>query len=242
MRSNHSKRVLRYSPLGVWLITATITACTTSALGAELRQPGDDDKKSARAMQRGKRAHGGPGGPGGRSGHGGPPALWKKMSEQDRTRIQNFLEEHFPKMYLELERLQESHPERYARRIRRVVPDMWHMMEVLQSHPQRGQLMIQERRLDMDIWRVARRHRASDDVDKQSGLQAKMRELCEQVFDCRHRRRELQIQELETRIIELKQRHAQAAGLREKLIEQEVKERLDKPFPRRGMRDDPPHP
>lgn len=160
---------------------------------------------------------------------GPPPGLWRRMSEPERQRVVEFVEEHFPRLYIELEGHKERKPQAFARQMKRVVPEMLRLMEMMETHPERGTLMIQERRIDMEIRRVAQQYRSARKEGKRSRLRNKMRDLCAQAFDCRHRRRELEIRELEGRLEELKQRHAQAAEMRRKLIEQQVKARLDRP-------------
>jgi hypothetical protein len=158
------------------------------------------------------------------------------MTDAEREKVLAFMEEHFPKMYLEVERQKDRNPDRYDRRMQRVVPEMRHLMEMMETRPEHGVLIIKERRLDMEMRRLAGRYRSAEDEDKRAQLRRRMHELCTQAFDARQQRREIQIRELEARITELHERHAQADQVREKLIEQEVKERLDRPMPhkRRG--------
>lgn len=187
---------------------------------------GDSGPHRRGQAERGKR--------GGQGGPGGPPQLWSHLSDDDRTRVREFLAEHFPKMHLELERLRDVRPERYLRRMRRVVPEMWHLMDQLETRPQLGLLTIQERRIDMDMWRLARRFRSTDDAKEQDALRSELTNLARQAFDCRHKRRDLQIGEMESRLTELKQRQTQSAKLRDQLIDQEVKDRLERRMPRQG--------
>jgi hypothetical protein len=160
-----------------------------------------------------------------------PPGFWRRMPPQERARLEAFVEEHFPRLYLELERHKDRKHKDMPRRIRRIMPEMLRLMEAMETHPELGTLMIQERRIDMDLHRLVRQYRTCEKEEKRARLRKQVHERCARAFDIRHQRREIEIRGLEVRIEELKQRHAQAAEMRKKLIEREVKTRLDRPVP-----------
>ena len=248
----------RRAPMRAWVVTlVAFGLCAQMALAtmAECMQPGPppEDRPESREPAEGLEASPPPRdeaplpenrlpafGPRPGRGHrsGPPPGLWRRMSEPERQRVVEFIEEHFPRLYIELERHKERKPQAFARQMKRVVPEMLRLMEMMEVHPERGTLMIQERRVDMEIRRAAQQYRSARKEEKRSRLRDRMRDLCGQAFDCRHRRRELEIRELEGRLEELKQRHDQAAEMRKKLIEQQVKERLDRPAPRPAKADE----
>ncbi|MFQ5590674.1 MAG: hypothetical protein ACE5HE_05900, partial [Phycisphaerae bacterium] len=143
--------------------------------------------------------------------------------------MESFMQEHFPTMYLELERLKERHPQRFRRRMGRIAPEIRRIMELMENHPERAALMIQARRLDVDMRRLAGRYRHAEDEQTRKRVRKEFRELCGRAFDSRHKLRAIEIRELEARIAELKSRHDEAALMREKLIEQMLRERLDSP-------------
>jgi hypothetical protein len=151
------------------------------------------------------------------------------MTDEERSVVKAFIEERFPRMYVELERLEEHSPERYARRMARIAPEMRRLMEILDTDPERGTLMIQERQQDIMLRFIARRYRSAEDPEDQAKLHGRARELAEKLFDVRHQRQALEIRELETRLDELKGRHEQAAQMRDQLIERELTDLLDGP-------------
>lgn len=163
---------------------------------------------------------------------GGPPPLWSRLSEEERGEVQAFMLEHFPRMYEEMERLQERNPERYQHRMMRLAPEMRGLMDQMAINPERGGLMIEERRLDLEIRMLSGRVRRADNPDLER-VRERMHDLCTRQFDVRHRRREMEIHELEARIGELRQRHAEAARMRDQIIEKAVNDRMefDEPFP-----------
>jgi hypothetical protein len=171
-----------------------------------------------RVRRKGERRRGGP-----------PPGLWHRLSEEERAAIAAFVEERFPMMFLELERVRMRHPQRFERRMRRIAPEMREMMELMETHPERGALRIQERRLDIQKRHVASRYRSTDDPQKRERLREEFRRLCAESFDCRHQRRAIEIRELEARIKEFRQRHEEATRTRNRFIDREVRRRLGDP-------------
>ncbi len=161
-----------------------------------------------------------------------PPALWGRLSEQERQDVRSFVEENFPRMYVELERLKRNNPQRYQKRMQRVAAGVGELMEVMAISPERGELMLQERRLDMEIRYLSTRYKSVKNKEKREKIRKQMRELCANSFDCRHKRRAIQIREFEAKLGGLKQRHKEAQKMREQLITEEVKNRLENPGPR----------
>ena len=52
------------------------------------------------------------------------------MSEQERKAVLNFLEEHFPKLAVDMDQLQQSAPRRYEQRMNRVAGEMRRLMDI----------------------------------------------------------------------------------------------------------------
>jgi len=173
-----------------------------------------------------------------RPGAGGP--LGNRLDPAQRELLRRFIEEHFPQMHVELERLRSEDPQKFMMRMRRIAPEMRRTMEVMEHDPERGALMIHERRLDMDLRRLARRYRHAQGDAQRERLRQRFREVCEEAIDCRHRRRAMEIRELEERITELKQRHAEADRLRDRLVREMVEERLERGERRPGSPDGAP--
>lgn len=166
-----------------------------------------------------------------------PPGLWRRLNENEREHVQSFVEENFPRMFLELERLKNRSPERYERRMARVAIGMRELMEVMEISPERGELMLQERQLDMEIRYRVTQYRRTKGEGKRARIRRELTQLCNEAFECRHRRREFQIRELEARLQGLHRRHEQQMVMREQLIAQEVRNRLNEPgnFDRRNF-------
>ena len=162
-------------------------------------------------------------------GPGPPRALWQRMTKPEQARMMTFVEEHFPRMYLELDGAKKNQPKRFAKRMGRIAPEMRRVMETMEVQPERGALMIQDRRLDIEMRRLARQYRVADDDESKSRLRQKLQDASGKAFDCQQQRRAMDIRELEARISELKQRHEEATQMREELVEQSVNERLDMP-------------
>ena len=148
------------------------------------------------------------------------------MTEEERQEVERFVEERFPRMFVELQRIKERRPQRFERRMSRVAPEILHIMEMMELNPERGALLIQERQLDIEMRQVTSKCRFAKGEQKGRRLRGRLRGLCERAFDCRHQRQMLEIRELEARLAELLNRLEESAAMREQLITQEVKERL----------------
>ena len=242
--------------------TVGILSCTTSYAQPEpgmrprppeLVRAGDDRAdKPVPSEQRGKMmpperlgpprfGQGRPGLP----GPGGRPRPWGEVPEPERDQIQRFIEEHFPRMYVELQRLKSGDEPRYMRRMTHIAPPMRQIMEAMRTDPQRGALMIRERQLDFEIRQtVAQYHQAEDEAAKER-IRAHLEEVCGKVFDCRSERRQMEVRELEARLTELQTRLSESEKMRPALIRQRASELLERPAPRPGGeegRDGPPRP
>lgn len=257
-----TKRQLTNSriPIGVMIIAIAITMTQTVVIAQDerpWRKPaGETEVDPPRRRDRpdfgperlreGRRrgpdhpgAFEGPGGPGGprRRGAGPPMGRWEELSEVQRQHVERFIEEHFPSLFLELQRLKEHNPQQYARRMMRIGPRMLGLADLARSDPQRGHLAIRERQLHLQIREIARDFRRSSEDQDRRRLRKRVHELCADVFDCQLDRRALEVSELEARLAELKGRLAESKRMREELITQRVKEVLEAP-PRRGPPND----
>ena len=154
---------------------------------------------------------------------GPPPGLWSRMRKAERKRVMDFVKDRFPLIYDELGRLRARSPERFERRMRRMVPEMLRLMELLEVDPERARLAIKERVLDLKIRRQVQRLRKTRDEGERDEIEKGLRDLTEQAFENRLQRRELEIRDLQARIAELRDRLDEAREDREELIEMEIK-------------------
>lgn len=159
----------------------------------------------------------------------GPP-MWNRLSEEERERIREFMRLNFPGVFEELEQMRQERREQFEKRIRRVIPDMWELMDLMEIDPQRGQLMIKERRIDMDLRRLGAKFRMSKDEADKERVQKEMSDLGQQAFEVRHQREALEIQDIESRLQELKDRHTAAEEDRDQWVEDHVRQRMEQPF------------
>ncbi len=155
-----------------------------------------------------------------------PPGLWHRMNDEERQAVSEFLAEHLPKMYEQLENLRNRKPQAYQKRMSRVAPEARRLMELLETAPEMASLIIQERRLDLMIRQASNRYRRASGSDQRNRLRTQMRDYCAQAFDLRTNRRAIEIRELESRLNELQSRHRESLGLRDKIIDRNVRDHL----------------
>ncbi len=208
-------------------------ARTAREVSDEGREPPDlDDDESPRPGRWGHPPEGRP------RGMMGGPRRWQLWPEAERKQVESFMEESFPRLYVELQRLHDAEPARYARRMTMIGPQMRKIMETLRSDPRLGAVMIRERQIEMEIRQTAARYRRATDEAAKKRLRVQVEELAGKAFDCRHERRELEIKELEARLTVLKDRLSQAESMRPGLIRQRVSKLLEHPPPEVPLFDD----
>lgn len=239
MNSTYSLKQMMATLLMAWL--GLTTQGTTAFAQRSLEPPPDDGMPPPRHNgDRGAFPDGGPERPGfrggprrgqGRPGESRRPG-WQRMNQKEKEQLHRFAQEHFPRLYEELQRAKDKHPERYQQRMRRMMPELRHLMELSKTHPERAALSIRERRCDMSMRRLARKYRRTEDEAKRQTLRAEIHELATKSFECRHNRRALEISAFETRLEELKERHEEANEMRSRIIRRMVEDRLSERGPK----------
>jgi hypothetical protein len=161
----------------------------------------------------------------------------KKISQQDKKKLRAFVKEHFPRMHEELQRLRDRNPQRAKTRMVHMAAGFLHLMKTMERDPEKGSLMIRERRLDMRLRNMGRQYRRVTENARRDKLETKIRSLCAEAFDLRQSLREMGTRELEARVAELRDRHREASSMRDQLIDRAVRDHLEGPpggGPRRG--------
>ncbi len=154
--------------------------------------------------------------------HGPKTKNWQELGKTQRKEIIKFLRKHFPRMSEELKKLRERNPEAFKRRIRRVIPEVRRVMEMMKVDPERAKLHIQERKLDMQMRHKANLYRKSQDDLDQVKLRKDIDELATQAFDIQLQLRQLEISHLQARMSDLATRLEEARKLRPEMIQQRV--------------------
>lgn len=160
------------------------------------------------------------------------PKPWSDLPEPERRQIERFMEEHFPRMYVELQKLKDRDEVRYARRMTRIAPQMRRIMEAMRTDPQRGALMVRERQIEFEIQQTIARFRSARDDAEKRRIREHLEGLVGKAFDCRNERRQMEVRELEARLSELQTRLSESEKMRPALIRQRVADMLEKPAPK----------
>ena len=161
----------------------------------------------------------------------GRPRPWSDLPEPERRQIERFMEEHFPRMYVELQKLKDGDEVCYARRMTRIAPQMQKIMETIHTDPQRGTIMIRERQIEFEIHQTIARFREAKDDEAKRRIREQLEGLVGKAFDCRNERRQMEVRELEARLSELQARLSESEKMRPALIRQRVEDMLEKPAP-----------
>lgn len=160
-----------------------------------------------------------------RTPHG--PA-WKELSEADRKAVTGFIKEHFPRMDVELDRLKDSAPDRYERRMERVATEMRRLMDLKQKDPKRATALIRERQVSLQLQQMARDYHSADNDEEKVKIRKTVRELAAQEFDNRLERRKMEVHQLETKLAELKDRLMETESVRDDMLDRRTRELLER--------------
>jgi len=197
---------------------------------AQVEEPTPPGRQSGARLES-RTGYGRPGGP-----EFGPPAgrprPWSDLPEPERRQIERFMEEHFPRMYVELQRLKGRDESRYTRRMTRIAPQMRQIMEAMRTDPQRGTLMVRERQLEFEIQQTIARFRSVKNDEGKRRNREHLDDLVGKAFDCQNERRQMEVRELESRLSELRSRLSESEKMRPALIRQRVADMLEKPAPK----------
>ncbi len=158
-----------------------------------------------------------------------PRALaWKELSEADRKAVTNFMQEHFPRMVVELDRLKESSPQKFERRMERVAGEMRRLMDAKDKDPRRATVLIRERQVGLQLQQLAKEYHSAAGDEEKLRIRKAVRELAAQEFDNRLERRKLELHQLETKLAELKDRLAESESVRDDMLDRRTRELLER--------------
>jgi len=234
--NNEGRKSPKIAWLGVLIALMNCTGAYAQPEPGSRQRPRQRDgerpvqSEGARQPQRGFQPRSGPGGeeaqrPGGR------PRSWNDLPEPERKQVERFMEEHFPRLYVEMQRLKDRDDVRYARRMTRIAPQMRKIMETMRTDPQRGTQMIRERQTEFEILQTIADFRSAKDDEARRKTREHLEELVGKAFDFRNERRKMDIRELEARLSELQSRLSETEKMRSALIRERVSKLLERPTP-----------
>lgn len=221
--------------LGCWSASAEAQdSANANPLGLFLNQePQEDPAPDARAPRREGplegRGHGAR--PAGRGGRGLERGIWRRLSDEERTELYEFVQENFPELHKELETLRQDQARQFQRRMARLAPKLLDLLDLMEIDPERGKLAIKEHKLEIQLRVLLLQYHKSQDESERAELRALIRPAVEKKLECRQQRHEQEIRDLEARITHLRKRLEQAAANRDKLVERALERLLSEPPP-----------
>ena len=185
---------------------------TTDEPASEADRTGDRRRRSRRDREMGENL--------------GRRPRWLHMDQEEREALVSFIREHFPDVAQELARLRDLDPERCERRLRRLRPDLRRLMEVMEINPERGRLLIEERRLEIRIRAYVKQYRKAKEKEVRLRIRHQLATAVTQRYNKRLERRALEIEDLEARIAALKAQLEEDAARRDDRIVAEIEAHL----------------
>jgi hypothetical protein len=140
-------------------------------------------------------------------------------------RAMKFLQEQYPTLYERLNELREQDPRAFHRQLGHIMPRMPELMNIIDTDPQLGKLIIDEHRLEMDIRDAIVTYRQTkDDAEKDH-----IRDLISKQFDVRQEKLKLMIANLERELQRKKQYLSEQAGRKDQVVERDLQRRIEPP-------------
>lgn len=140
-----------------------------------------------------------------------------------------FTREHFPRMHQRLQRVREADPVAFRQMLRRLRGPLARLQEVEKRDPRLAARMIEQQKLEMEIFELRRQHRAAYTTEERARIESEIRERIGQKFNARMGRLKFEIAELRRRLDEQTKRLAGQEERREQLIEKEYRELMSRP-------------
>ena len=160
---------------------------------------------------------------------GGFQSTWRRLSDEEKAELFKFIEQNFPQLHEELQRLREDEPWLFHRRMKRLAPELLRIMDIMETDPERARLFIRERAVEMKLQRALELYHRTEAGTQRDTLRGRIRELVAESIDCRQTRHELEIRDMERRVEQLKRRLQRSADQREELIDQALERYLSAP-------------
>jgi hypothetical protein len=160
--------------------------------------------------------------PEGRRGDRRP--FFNEMRGERLERVLGFLEEHFPERHEQLLQLQESDPDGFSRRLRRMMPRIMRMIEAVERSPDVGKMTVEVEQLAFEIHNRVEQYFDAIGSERQETLRREIHKLAARQFDIRQELREIEITRMERRLDAVRAQLRRNEEHREERIERVLEE------------------
>ncbi|MGB0715365.1 MAG: hypothetical protein ACPGXK_05775 [Phycisphaerae bacterium] len=151
------------------------------------------------------------------------PALgaWFRLSIEERQELRAFVKANFPELAKRLKN-RKGVPIWFRKHVGPLVE----LMKATEADPERGQLMIRERRLEMQMHMLTERYRRNPQPKRRQRLERQLNKVCQEWYQVRLELRGMMISKLEERVQTLKQKHQRFKANKKEMIAREVQRQL----------------
>ncbi len=157
-----------------------------------------------------------------------------ELTEEQNDRVLDFMRQNFPERHQMLERLRERRPEMFAQRMRKMTPRIMDMLGRLEEHPELGAVLIEQHKLQEDLYDLMRSIRRGRGTDPDEDQMSQIREKVAQLVQLRLERRAFEIEGLARRLDEQRSRLEEDTGRVDELVDEELEWMMKRrPFGRR---------
>lgn len=174
----------------------------------------------------GRAAEGRPFGGGRGPGFGGEPReeSFDFLTAEEREELLAFAQEHFPEVH---KRLTSASPSERRRFFHQVGWRMLRLLRLQRHDPELADKLIAEQKIEMALMELRRDYLDFPSEPARNTVKAKIRQLMETRFDLRQARLELEIRELERRVVAARERLAKQEESKSQILDLEIDRFID---------------
>ena len=168
-----------------------------------------------------------------------PRMDYDSLSDEEKERLERFMEQHFPERYEELSQLSETDPQQFFNIMNQMLPQMMRLMRMEKEDPPIFPLRVEEVKASWKIRILMRRLRQSSDPERREALRSEVRKTLEARFDLQQQLHGAEIARLESRLAEAKSALERRQADKDEIIAREFEDVTSGKLPPEGPPDRP---
>jgi hypothetical protein len=149
------------------------------------------------------------------------------LTPEQEAEVLNYLKEMRPEQSEELLKWKDRRPEQYRRALSRAFREMRYVEDLKERDPELYKIVSQEKQLESQSQTLARQYRNTDDEKEKKRIEEDLMKLLDQVFDLRQMNYESEIERLEKRLAEAKERNVERLANKSEIVQRRLEELLE---------------
>lgn len=149
------------------------------------------------------------------------------LTQEEEEEALSLLKETDPDRHERVLQLKESNPLMYRQIMNGFARQFRNLKRIKADDPETYERILQERRMDRDCRDLAEAYKSAE-PDEQKRIENQLKDKLNILFDLRQKNRELEIQKLEARLQELKEKNRLRMASKQEIVENRFQELLGK--------------